>query len=429
MIFWAPYHCIGFSRLLEEFSQGCYSFAGHFAVILEIRRFSEYQAQFLCCCSHRQPLRKARKLLVEHGILLPGRARHMPRFSCWKCQTTMTKQPDGSLRCPVSKTICSRPRVTDPTWAFTPFYNLQSFGDQEQVDFVAFIRSAYCIGLKVTNDAAIHLVKEAGIPTETMRTRLFKLYRLHKIALAYGEFHIAKALSFPANDVIEVDTARHGSRRDAGDRVHTGRQLLFKARRSKKWTTHVLGQSRSSGSRGSKPETKSEVTPLVQQKVPQGAILAADGAAAWVSAAKTGKTHLLKGVSHAKKIFTPVSRLLKKDISEKARRFLKKQSVPGGLCKDYKKHFVLAAGDQACESQFAHIQQTSARLQGKGKKMSDVTRSLNSQAASALLREPGFVKVLASHNLYRRHLLEGTLQLAPSDAYIVDKCAWLRGDL
>ena len=199
-----------------------------------------------------------------------------------------------------------------------------------------------------------------------MRTRIFKLYRLHKIALAYSEFHIAKALSFPANDVIEVDTARHGSRREDGDRVHTGRQLLFKARRSKQWTTHILGESRSSGSRGSKPETKLEVTPLVEQKVPHGAILAADGAGAWVSAANAGKkVPLLKGVSHAKKIFTPVSRLQKKDLGDKARRFLKRQSVRGGLCKDYKKHFVLAAGDQACESQFAHIQQTSARLQGK----------------------------------------------------------------
>ena len=354
----------------------------------------------------------------------------MPRFSCWKCQTTMKMQPDGSLRCPASTTICSRPRIPNPTWAFTPFYNLQSGGAQEQVDFVAFIRSAYCIGVKVTNDAAIHLVKDEGIPTETMRTRIFKLYRLHKIALAYSEFHIAKALSFPANDVIEVDTARHGSRREDGDRVHTGRQLLFKARRSKQWTTHILGESRSSGSRGSKPETKLEVTPLVEQKVPHGAILAADGAGAWVSAANAGKkVPLLKGVSHAKKIFTPVSRLQKKDLGDKARRFLTRQSVRGGLCKDYKKHFVLAAGDQACESQFAHIQQTSARLQGKGKKMKDVTRSLNSQAATALLREPGFVKVLASHNLYRRHLLEGTLQLPPSDAYIADKCSWLRGDL
>lgn len=343
----------------------------------------------------------------------------------------MKMQPDGSLRCPASTTICSRPRIPNPTWAFTPFYNLQNGGfAPEQVDFVAFIRSAYCIGVKVTNDAAIHLVKDAGIPTETMRTRIFKLYRLHKIALAYSEFHIAKALSFPANDVIEVDTARHGSRREDGDRVHTGRQLLFKARRSKQWTTHILGESRSSGLRGSKPETKLEVTPLVEQKVPHGAILAADGAAAWVSAANAGKkVPLLKGVSHAKKIFTPVSRLQKKDLGDKARRFLKRQSVRGGLCKDYKKHFVLAGGDQACESQFAHIQQTSARLQGKGKKMKDVTRSLNSQAATALLREPGFVKVLASHNLYRRHLLEGTLQLPPSDAYIADKCTWLRGDL
>ena len=69
-------------------------------------------------------------------------------------------------------------------------------------------------------------------------------------------------------------------------------------------------------------------------------------------------------------------------------------------------------------------------FKAKARKMKDVTRSLNSQAATALLREPGFVKVLASHNLYRRHLLEGTLQLPPSDAYIADKCSsWLRGDL
>jgi len=53
---------------------------------------------------------------------------------------------------------------------------------------------------------------------------------------------------------------------------------LFKPRRSKQWTTHILGESRSSGSRKSKPETKLEVTPFVQQKLPHGAILAADGA-------------------------------------------------------------------------------------------------------------------------------------------------------
>ena len=50
--FLPPYHCIGFSRLFEEFSQGWYSFAGNFAVILEIRRCSEYQAHFLCRSVH-----------------------------------------------------------------------------------------------------------------------------------------------------------------------------------------------------------------------------------------------------------------------------------------------------------------------------------------------------------------------------------------
>ena len=50
--FLAPYHCIAFSWLLEEFSQGWYGFPGNLAVTFEKGAFSEYQAQFLCCSVH-----------------------------------------------------------------------------------------------------------------------------------------------------------------------------------------------------------------------------------------------------------------------------------------------------------------------------------------------------------------------------------------
>jgi len=50
--FLAPYHCIAFSRLLEEFSQGWYGFPGNLAVTFEKGALSEYQAQFLCCSVH-----------------------------------------------------------------------------------------------------------------------------------------------------------------------------------------------------------------------------------------------------------------------------------------------------------------------------------------------------------------------------------------
>ena len=52
VFFLAPYHCIAFSWLLEEFSQGWYGFPGNLAVTFEKGAFSEYQAQFLCCSVH-----------------------------------------------------------------------------------------------------------------------------------------------------------------------------------------------------------------------------------------------------------------------------------------------------------------------------------------------------------------------------------------
>ena len=326
-------------------------------------------------CAIPQHLRNAHALLVEHGVVPAMKAwkRSGETMRCWCCGEVMAWKNGFELRCQSGRK-CKRPLLRNPEFAFTPFYRKQQSGSRDDIDFVSFVRSAWTLGCKIQNDAALHLVKSPDTKTETARTRIFREYRLHKIALAFAELDNAQKIEYPI-DVLEVDTARHGSRKDTstGNRIHTGRQLLFKTRKSKQWSTHPLPTSTSSGSRGSKPETKEEVTPLVTSKMPHGGLLAADGAKAWQSAARRAKEALLlKGVSHQKKIFTPTTRVPKQDMHWKARKFLKRQSeTKKPLTREYKKHWVLAAGDQACESQFAHIQQTNARpleCRAKGKR-------------------------------------------------------------
>lgn len=375
----------------------------------------------------------ARNLLIKHGVLpdIKTWKRNPKPMYCWLCSQPMEWKDGVSLRCTAGR-ACSRPLLKTPDYVFTPFFRQQQSGKKDTIDFVSFVRSAWALGCKIQNDAALHLVKKPDARIETARDRVFHEYRLHKIALAFSELDHAEKIQYPI-DILEVDTARHGSRKDAatGDRIHTGRQLVFKTRKTKEWSTHSLGTSKSSGSRGSKPETKAEVTPLVTRKMPRGGLLAADGARAWKGAARSAdKAPLLPGVCHQKKVFTPTSRVLKKDVGSKARRFLKRQSeTKKPLVREYQKHWVLAGGDQACESQFAHIQSTSKRVQGSGKRMHDITRSLQSQSAAALLRHPGFYRVLDSHRLYRQKLMTGTLRLAPTDAYQLHRVTWLLPDM
>ena len=86
-----------------------------------------------------------------------------------------------------------------------------------------FLRAAYTLELHISNDTAVHSVKEDGGSEENVCQRLFWAYRSHMVTLT-AEVERANTDSFSATDVIEMDSSRFGRRKgSSGGRVHTKR--------------------------------------------------------------------------------------------------------------------------------------------------------------------------------------------------------------
>ena len=128
------------------------------------------------------------------------------------------------------------------------------------------------------------------------------LYKKHRVVLAFAEKIHASQEVFE-DDIVEVDTGRTSGKTIRGSRHHQGRLLAVKGRLKKTWAAHSLQTKISDGKRGSPPETKSEMTPLLQGSLAKRVAVAPDGAPAW-RAATSGHAHLT-GVSHLKKIYIP----------------------------------------------------------------------------------------------------------------------------
>ena len=365
----------------------------------------------------------AKKLLIEHGVL-PRIKEKKPAFLCWGCGKVMEKNGRG-FRCSSGRDCSVRGRIEDPDFVWTPFagYKRTNFS----IDYKAFLRSAYTLGLRIANDQAIHLTREPDTTTGAQRGRVEQWVVAHRIALAFTEFKNSQELRFKT-EVVECDSARFGSsKKKSGQRVHSGRTLVLKGRQSKKWSSQPLPVKISTGKRGMGPETAEEVSPHIQKQVPKSALLAVDGARAWKRAADGRQ--ILTGVNHQKKIFTPASKVDKKDLKPASVRFLQGRSKgPKKVAAAYKQHYRVAGGDNAAEGVFGHISNMLRKTNSKGRNAKAKMRTLLAQSSAALLRRPGFLSVLQAHKEYREALLTGALQVSPNQAYNLKHAKWLHAD-
>ncbi|CAK0857626.1 unnamed protein product, partial [Prorocentrum cordatum] len=188
-----------------------------------------------------------------------------------------------------------------------------------------------------------------------------------------------------------------------------GRVLVHKGRFSKKWTAKALKARHSSAKRGSGgPESLEEVRgPLVGAMGP-GIALAPDGARASHSAAEEIGAASLSGVNHQKKVFTPVTRLLKKQAGAET-----------------KLYFKLVAGDNSAESTQEHIKNTLRRVGNVGRhNTTELKKAVQTLSGAALLRRAGLTSVLDALRRYRVACTSGAVQMAPKGCFRAGLCKW-----
>ena len=344
----------------------------------------------------------------------------------------MRKRVDSNTaRCSADYKTCVRPFIRNIKFAFSPFFNAAAFKHKhKQIPFQVSVRAAYLLGCKVQNDSAAHLCRLKQMSIRQSEKNIGMCYDKFKIALAYTETVRAEQEVF-REDVVEPDTARTAGKRDDGNgrRGHHGRTLVLKGRFAKHWVVKALLPTQSrKGSRGMAPETKAEVAPFIQAKMGKGTVLAPDGGQAFAAVAAKSSKPILEGVRHGQKIFTPVARLMKKDLDKDTFNILQKHTKGKKPCvREYKAHFVICAGDQGAESAFAHIKNTMRRLGNIGRfKTQNATRkNIETLAAAALLRKPGVDTVLDALATYRHAGLDGSLQLSSKEAYNMEKLWWV----
>ena len=368
------------------------------------------------------PPSKIRALLVQHGVL-PG-SKEQVQVSCWLCQHKMMPEGQG-LRCR-NKGCSQRPRLLQPRLAYTPFFGYVTAGLETQETETMCVLTAWCIGMKISNDQCAQMLKKQGENYNTLRNTVNGWYKKHKVALAYSEQLHARTTVFE-RDVLEADTARFGTRKEDHARVHQGRLMVCKARLKKTWTTTALPPSRSTGKRGMPPETAAEVEPVLARSTGKAIVLAPDGGAAWRNTAKTTPT--LKGVAHGRGLFTPPAQLKKSTLDASVTAMLRQRGKgPERLTKETQRHFTLPAGDNTAEGVFGTVKHSMRRLQSTGKRTSDKMRAIQAQSAAALTRNSGMAAVLHAHKTFRKDGLQGKLGITARDAYNVEKCTWLWKD-
>ena len=103
--------------------------------------------------------KKAKAFLTNTGVLSSDN-KHLT-FTCWACNETIHRAK-GEHRCQ-PKHCSSRSRITQPALAYSPVYMQASGG--ETPDYVGLVRVTYVLGLKLQNDAALHLVRR---PNDTL---------------------------------------------------------------------------------------------------------------------------------------------------------------------------------------------------------------------------------------------------------------------
>lgn len=126
---------------------------------------------------------KACVWLQKHGVLLPPKT--VRSFVCWICKTEMKHdRAADTLRCTANK-CTSNPRVLDPETMFDPLHATVSSGNEVQYDL--FLRTAYALSCKLSNDSAVHMVRGRQQSFAVFYQGLGTWYKAIRVALAYTD--------------------------------------------------------------------------------------------------------------------------------------------------------------------------------------------------------------------------------------------------
>ena len=148
---------------------------------------------------------------------------------------------------------------------------------------------------------------------------------------------------------------------------------------------------------------------------------------AFQSSAKDLEMCSLKGVSHLKKVFTPLATVSKSSVISAEKTTLKKFAKGRKpVVKESPRLFKAPAGDQKAENRLGCIKQTMRRQNALGRNSSKKNlKNIQVLAAASLHRQPGLKKVLTAMTLYRKDCAAGIVKLSPSDAFKVAKLQWM----
>ena len=138
-------------------------------------------------------------------------------------------------------------------------------------------------------------------------------------------------------------------------------------------------------------------------------------------------SRVIAGVNHMKIVFTPIARVLKRSLDARTKRMMEKK------CKrkkpavaQTKRYFKVAAGDNSAENTVGCIKKVMRRMGNLGRTRSmGVQKNVQAMASTALHRQCGLDRVLAALKEYRLDCSNGTVHIAPKDAFLHDKCEWI----
>ena len=100
----------------------------------------------------------AKEFLYQKGVLPKAiRSDRACGIHCWGCQGELTRTGE-EWRCAASTSRCSiRGRLRNPQLAFTPWYGHNRSGCAP--DYGMFLRTAFCLGVRMSNDQACHMCR------------------------------------------------------------------------------------------------------------------------------------------------------------------------------------------------------------------------------------------------------------------------------
>ena len=134
---------------------------------------------------------------------------------------------------------------------------------------------------------------------------------------------------------------------------------------------------------------------------------------------------LLKRVSHARKVFTPLTTFPKSKLGAFAHRTLKK-CAEKNLARETRQSFSVAAGDNKAEGRLGAVKGNMRRLGVLGRwNGSSKKKRVQVLASAALHRMPGIGTILKACKQYRLALSRGQAKLPPRDSFSPDALPWL----